>query len=47
MKHHVGETPRRVILQELAHRMQKVVADVLSPWYMERLRPLYASIDNY
>lgn len=32
MEHHVGETARRMILQELAHRMQKVVADVLSPW---------------
>ena len=35
MTHHIGDTARQRILKELTIRVQKQVADVTSPWYVQ------------
>ena len=33
MDHHISDKVRAVIFKEMANRLQKQVADVITPWY--------------
>lgn len=33
IEHYIGDTARGKVLKELVNRLQKQVADIMSPWY--------------
>ena len=33
LEHYIGDTARGKVLKELTNRLQKQVADIMSPWY--------------